>query len=54
MATNTKFRFRKLSKLEVVANFHVIVTQKKGSPRLTLRTNDNWKDVVRLAVVTTD
>ena len=22
----------------------------KGSPRLTLRTNDNWKDVVRLAV----
>ena len=41
---------QKFSKLEVVANFHVIVTQKKGSPRLTLRTNDNWKDVVRLAV----
>lgn len=41
---------QKFSKLEVVANFHVIVTQKKGSPRLTLRTNDNWKDVLRLAV----
>lgn len=41
---------QKFSKLEVVANFHVIVTQKKGSPRLTLRINDNWKDVVRLAV----
>lgn len=49
-ANEHQIPLQKFNKLEVVANFHVVVTQKSGSPRLTLRTNDNWKDVVRLTM----